>query len=132
MSTSTGELHRAGDLVFDDLGGGVHRHAWQGDGLGQVRLRLDAGAVLATHTHPEEQYTLVLSGSVRYRMAVGRDDEYAVELHAGDGIRVPSMLPHEAHALTAARTVETFVPGLPTPTPVPAPVVTTAPGTTTP
>jgi quercetin dioxygenase-like cupin family protein len=106
-------VHRSADLVFEDLGGGVQRHVRHGDGFSQLRVRLAEGAVLPAHQHSNEQYTFVVSGVIRYRMAAGQPDEYLVDLEAGDGVWLPSMHPHEAVALTQVETLELFVPGRP-------------------
>jgi quercetin dioxygenase-like cupin family protein len=111
MSGATASVHRAATLAFSDLGAGVGRHVRHGEGFSQIRVRLDAGAVLPAHEHVHEQYTVVLAGSLRYRIAAGLPEEYTVDLEAGDGVWLPSMMPHEAEALTDAETLEIFVPG---------------------
>jgi quercetin dioxygenase-like cupin family protein len=107
------QLHRAAELPFEDLGSGVRRHVAHGGEFTQLRVRLAEGAVLPTHEHVHEQYTLVISGALRYRMAAGLPEEHLIELRAGDGVFIPSMVPHEAVALDETETLEIFVPGRP-------------------
>lgn len=110
MTTQNEEVYRANGLVYEDLGAGVRRHIRHGHGFTQVRLKLQQGAVLPLHRHPEEQYTHVITGRMDYTMADGRR---SVTLEAGDGIWFPPMVAHGATALEPSETFEVFVPGRP-------------------
>ncbi|PZU24409.1 MAG: cupin domain-containing protein [Chryseobacterium sp.] len=52
------------------------------------------GAVVPTHQHSNEQYSLITSGSVRVKIG---EKEYIVK--AGEGIIIPSNVPHSFTAL---------------------------------
>jgi mannose-6-phosphate isomerase-like protein (cupin superfamily) len=90
---------------------GVTRHVMHGDGLTVMRIGMDAGAVILVHTHVHEQYTHVVSG--RIDMVLHPDVhglEEVVRLSDGDGIVIPSMVPHEARAVAATESLEMFAP----------------------
>lgn len=52
------------------------------------------GAVVPTHQHSNEQYSLITKGSVKVKIL---DKEYIVK--AGDGIIIPPNVPHSFTAL---------------------------------
>jgi quercetin dioxygenase-like cupin family protein len=113
MSEKPTAVHRRSDLQFTEVGAGIQRCAWQGDGFAQVRLIMSAGAVLPRHEHPEAQYTFVTAGALRFTTWPTQEEERTVDLGPGDGVWIPPLVPHEATALVEAETVESFVPRLP-------------------
>jgi quercetin dioxygenase-like cupin family protein len=87
--------------TFDDLGAIPPRAIWDGviartvDGekLTLAVVELDPGAVVAEHSHANEQLGIVLRGSMTLR--VGHEER---ELRPGDTWRIDGNTPHDAHA----------------------------------
>jgi quercetin dioxygenase-like cupin family protein len=89
-----------------DIVPGVRRQTiTTGTTMYQMRARLDAGAVLPVHSHPQEQITHVISG--RLRMIVAG---VAHELQPGDSIYLPANTPHGVEALEDSLVIDTFSP----------------------
>ncbi len=87
------------------LPGVVRRTMTDGDRMMLCEIRMDAGSVVPTHTHPHEQTGYLASGRIRFRIG---DQER--ELSAGDAWMVPGGVPHEASALEASILVDIFSP----------------------
>jgi quercetin dioxygenase-like cupin family protein len=79
----------------------VHAHH-----MSFVYRRLEAGVVLAEHTHRHEQVVHVLEGTLAFTVA---GDTY--QLGPGDMLLIPPDVRHAAHALTPCRLLDTFFPG---------------------
>ena len=86
---------------FEDLGGldrrriweGIHARVVHGERMSLGVVELDPGAVALEHSHPHEQFGLVLSGSIRFTIG----DETR-ELGPGDLYVIPGEVPHTAEA----------------------------------
>jgi len=75
------------------------------DQLTQGRIDITAGAVVPEHSHPQEQWTLVLSGSLELTIAGAP--------HVLDPGQVMYIAPHERHsarAVTACQVLDVFHP----------------------
>jgi quercetin dioxygenase-like cupin family protein len=72
-----------------------------------AHLELDAGIVVATHTHENEQISHVLEGRVRFWHG---DDEEGVEVAAGAAFHVAPNVPHGAETLTRTVILDIFAP----------------------
>ncbi len=68
-------------------------------------VTLHAGCDVPVHAHANEQFSCVLSGRVRFRLA-DRD----VVLGAGDVLHLPGHAPHGAQALETAVVLDVFAP----------------------
>jgi quercetin dioxygenase-like cupin family protein len=87
--------------AFDDLRGleplvvwdGVHARTVEGERCSFAVVELDPGAVVAEHSHDNEQLGLVLRGTLSFRVG----DETR-ELAPGSTWRIPPDAPHEVHA----------------------------------
>lgn len=74
-------------------------------------ILLRAGCVVPTHAHENEQISCVLSGALRFGLgAEGSPDRRDVVVRAGGVIRLPSNLPHSAHALQDTIVLDVFSP----------------------
>jgi quercetin dioxygenase-like cupin family protein len=81
-------------VPVDDAGNGITRQTIQGERSTVVRYVYPPGAVFATHAHPEEQVTVVLTGRIVFTTPTGE-----VELGAGGTLLVPPNLPHGARVI---------------------------------
>ncbi len=81
------------------------RQAIHGQTMTIARFETRKGAVVAEHSHHNEQLATVQSGSVRY--TVGGEP---VILRAGEALVIPPNVPHSAEAVEDSIVVETFSP----------------------
>lgn len=81
---------------------GIARQTVNGANQTLVRYIYQPGSVFPVHSHPEEQITVVLSGSIDF--TVGGS---ALTLSAGEVTLIPSNTPHGA-MVTGAEVVETL------------------------
>lgn len=85
---------------------GVAARTVEGAGAAFAVVELDPNAVVAEHSHANEQLGLVLRGSVTFRVG----DETR-ELGPGGAWRIPANVPHEVHAgPEGAEVVDIFAP----------------------
>lgn len=70
-----------------------------------LHFTLSNGTTTPGHSHPHEQYTVVISGRLQY--VLGEESQV---LQAGDVVHVPSDVWHEATALEDAVVLEFFHP----------------------
>jgi quercetin dioxygenase-like cupin family protein len=68
-------------------------------------VTLHAGCDVPVHAHANEQFSCVLSGKVRFRLA-----DREVVLGAGDVLHLPGHAPHGAHAIETAVVLDVFAP----------------------
>lgn len=85
--------------------GVVRRTLTDGDRMMLIEVRMDAGAVVPTHSHPHEQTGYLVSGRGRFRLG---DEER--ELRPGDTWLVPGGVPHEVTALEPSVFIDVFSP----------------------
>jgi quercetin dioxygenase-like cupin family protein len=85
---------------------GIHVQPIVGESMMTCWITMDPGAVVAEHSHPNEQLGVVVEGSVALTA-----DGATREAKTGEAYVVPSGLPHRAVAgASGALLVETFVP----------------------
>ncbi len=73
----------------------IVRQMVSGENATVARLLLARGAVVPRHSHDSEQFTLVLSGTLRFVF-----DDQEVEVNEGEVLFIPANVPHSAVALT--------------------------------
>ncbi len=84
-----GDLADIGPLGIWD---GVLARTLEGERCSVAVVELDPGAVVAEHSHPNEQLGMVVTGSVSFRVA-----NETRELAPGGTWRIPASVPHEVH-----------------------------------
>ena len=85
---------------------GVHRRVLScGEGVMVVQFRIDGGAEVPVHAHPQEQVGHVVAGHLRFRIG---DEER--ELAPGDGYAIPGGLPHGCVAIGNTVAIDSFTP----------------------
>jgi unsaturated pyranuronate lyase len=70
-----------------------------------ARMSFVKDGVVPTHQHHNEQFSLILSGSVRF--TIGGED---LHLAAGQGVQIPGNVPHSLVALEDTVAIEVFSP----------------------
>jgi len=89
-----------------DMGEGVVRQDFaQGQNLNVLHWNMADGSIVKMHSHPQEQFGLVIKGG--FKMIVG--DETAV-LKAGDSYVIPPNVSHEFTAVGETEAIDVFTP----------------------
>jgi quercetin dioxygenase-like cupin family protein len=76
-----------------------------GQHLTIARIRLGKGAVVPTHSHPNEQVSMLESGALRFTIA----GEESI-LRGGEAVVIPPDTPHMVEALEDSLAVDLFSP----------------------
>jgi quercetin dioxygenase-like cupin family protein len=84
----------------------ITRQMVSGEDATLARIVLSKGAVVPRHNHRSEQYTMILSGTLRFRF----DDGSETTVHSGEILMIPAHLPHEAEALEDTVDIDFFAP----------------------
>jgi quercetin dioxygenase-like cupin family protein len=84
---------------------GVMRQVLHGKNSTLVGVSLEKGSHVERHSHPSEQFSLILSGSLRMIF----DDREEI-LNAGEIIFIPAHEPHAAEALDEIWGIDFFAP----------------------
>jgi quercetin dioxygenase-like cupin family protein len=84
----------------------ITRQMVSGEEATLARVVLTKGAVVPRHEHRSEQYTMILSGALRFRF----DDGSETVVHGGELLLIPAHLPHEAEALEDTVDIDFFAP----------------------
>lgn len=70
-----------------------------------ARILLARGAVVPRHEHRSEQYTMILSGALKFVF-----DDGETTVHAGEMLLIPAFVPHSAEALEDTVDIDFFAP----------------------
>jgi quercetin dioxygenase-like cupin family protein len=100
--------YRWSDVQEEDMAPAVRRQLVTGDSMMLARIQIDAGQVVPTHSHENEQITTVIEGALRFWL--GTDDSEVVDVAAGEILQIPSDIPHKAEALERTVSVDIFCP----------------------
>jgi quercetin dioxygenase-like cupin family protein len=84
------------------------RQIVSGEQVMVARLDLKVGCVVPRHHHHNEQVSLVLTGSIRFRL--GEDGERELTLGPGEVLVIPGGVPHEAEILEDFTGIDVFSP----------------------
>ena len=68
-------------------------------------ITLGGGSVIASHAHPHEQITYVISGKCCYTVG-----EATQEVSAGDSVLIPGNVPHSIVVLETMKVIDAFAP----------------------
>ncbi len=90
------------DVVTETVAEGIRRQTIHGEQQTLVRYWYAPGAVFPAHAHPEEQITIVLSGTISFTV-----NEQLVTLGPGQIATIPGGVPHGA-AVVGSEPVETL------------------------
>jgi len=83
----------------------VSRQMLSGESGTIARLLLSRGAVVPRHSHVSEQFSLILSGSLKFVF-----DDREVVINGGEVLYIPANVPHSAVALEDTVDVDFFAP----------------------
>jgi quercetin dioxygenase-like cupin family protein len=117
MKTITNEKTRAAtryrwdDLPADQPMEKITRRRIIGSQMMISEVNLAKGFFVASHTHVNEQFAVVLSGRMRFHVGdVGGKANREIIVEAGDVLHLPGNVPHSAEALEASRLLDLFSP----------------------
>jgi unsaturated pyranuronate lyase len=83
----------------------IRRQMLSGEQATLARIFLTRGAVVPRHVHVSEQYSVVLSGALKFIF-----DDQEVVLRGGEMVFIPSETPHAAEAVEDTLELDFFAP----------------------
>lgn len=92
-------------IATERLSDTITRQMLHGAHTTVARIFLARGAVVPRHAHPSEQFSLVLSGALRFLF-----DEGERVVRAGEILFIPAHVPHAAEALEDTWDLDIFSP----------------------
>jgi quercetin dioxygenase-like cupin family protein len=92
-------------VPVEQLMPGISRQVVHTPSMTILRIELNRGALVATHSHFHEQVSMLMKGKVRFEL-----DGEEIRLQAGDILRIPSNALHSAEALEDAVLIDVFTP----------------------
>lgn len=108
LPTDRATLHRWADIPRETVTPQIGRKLVTGERLMLAQVFLEKGTVVPKHAHHNEQLTWILEGALEFRL--GEDGSEVVVVRAGEVLRIPGNLPHEALALEDTLDVDVFSP----------------------
>jgi quercetin dioxygenase-like cupin family protein len=100
--------YRWSDVRVEEMAPTVRRQIITGDSVMLARIQIDAGQVVPTHSHENEQITTVIEGALRFWLGGGEPE--VVDIVAGEVLQIPGDIPHKAEALERTVSVDIFCP----------------------
>jgi quercetin dioxygenase-like cupin family protein len=92
-------------LETEKLSDRITREMLNGEDATLARIFLARGAVVPRHSHRSEQFSLILSGALKFLF-----DDSEVVLRAGEILLIPANVPHRAEALEDTVDIDFFAP----------------------
>ena len=99
---------RWSDIPEERVTDAISRKLMTGDQMMLAQVFLKKDALVPLHSHHNEQFTYILSGALHFFIGPNREREEIVR--AGEGLHIPSNIPHEARALEDTLDVDVFNP----------------------
>jgi quercetin dioxygenase-like cupin family protein len=90
----------------DQMSDIISRQMVSGEDGTLARVLLTRGAVVPRHSHRSEQYTMILSGALKFNF----DDGETTTVRSGEILVIPAHMPHEAVALEDTVDIDFFAP----------------------
>jgi quercetin dioxygenase-like cupin family protein len=89
----------------------LERRRVSGEQAMLCEIRLRAGCVVPSHSHPNEQFAYVISGNMKFGLGIEGSSEYReVTLRPGEVLHLPSNLHHSATAVVDSVVLDVFSP----------------------
>ena len=83
----------------------ITRHMLNGEDATLARIFLARGAIVPRHSHRSEQFSMILSGALKFEF-----DDGETTLRAGEILLIPANVPHKAVALEDTVDIYFFAP----------------------
>lgn len=105
------QVVRLSDLPSDSPMALLTRRRLIGEKMMVSDIHLARGFKVATHSHENEQISIVLSGTLKFTLgAEGQSDRPVHVVEGGGAIVLPSWLPHAAEAIDDVHVLDLFSP----------------------
>ena len=101
-------LHNWDTIEKETLNELIDRKMIWGEQLMLAHIFLKKGSVVPMHQHENEQFSYILSGSMRFWIEQEGGEE--IEVHAGDVLQLPANVPHGAITLEDTLSLDVFSP----------------------
>jgi quercetin dioxygenase-like cupin family protein len=75
-----------------------------------ARIILKKGCIVPRHSHPNEQITYILEGTLRFFLGEEGASQDIKDIRAGEVLVIPANLPHSAEALEDTVDLDIFAP----------------------
>ena len=85
----------------------IFRKVISGERAMLAQIFLEKGAVVPMHSHENEQFTVLLEGSLKFWIGEERAE---LVLRAGEVLHIPSSVPNQAEALEDCLDLDVFCP----------------------
>ena len=92
-------------LELEQLSATITRQMLNSEHATMARICLSRGAIVPRHSHVSEQFSLILSGALRFIF-----DDHEQIVRGGEMILIPSYVPHAAEALEDTVDLDFFSP----------------------
>ncbi|HYK00403.1 MAG TPA: cupin domain-containing protein [Thermoanaerobaculia bacterium] len=96
------------EMPREDVADGITRRFINGDRMMLTHIYLRKGAVVARHFHPNEQFTYVLEGALRFW--IGEEGAEVFDVRGGEVLHIPSNVQHRVEALEDTIDIDVFSP----------------------
>jgi len=96
------------DMPRETVADGISRRFINGDQMMLTHIYLRKGAVVARHFHPNEQFTYVLEGTLRFW--IGENGADVFDVRGGEVLHIPSNVPHRVEAIEDTIDIDVFSP----------------------
>jgi quercetin dioxygenase-like cupin family protein len=84
----------------------ITRNMASGEDATIARVLIAKGGIVPRHSHRSEQYTMILSGALKFMF----DDGQTTVVHPGEILLIPAHVPHSAEALEDTVDIDFFAP----------------------
>jgi quercetin dioxygenase-like cupin family protein len=108
VSETSVTRHCWDDLPRETVADGISRRFINGDQMMLTHIYLRKGAVVAKHFHPNEQFTYVLEGTLRFW--IGENGADMFDVRGGEVLHIPANVPHRVEALEDTIDIDVFSP----------------------
>ncbi len=92
-------------IETENLSRTISRKMISGEHSTVARISLLRGAIVPRHSHPAEQFSLILSGALKFKF-----DDREVTVREGEMLFIPAEVPHAAEALEDTDDLDIFAP----------------------
>lgn len=92
-------------IPLEDLNPLLQRQFVVGQEIMLARVLLKKGCIVPEHSHPNEQLTYILEGTLKFWI-----DSKEIIVNAGETLCIPSNMPHKAEALEDTVDLDIFAP----------------------
>ena len=96
------------DVPVEQVTPGMQRQIISGEKIMIAKMNFKDGFHVPMHTHENEQFTQVFSGTIRFWFGENKHQE--LDINAGETVVIPSNLPHEAIMIGDVEAMDSWAP----------------------